>query len=112
MWFGSRSMRTRRCSLGGLWTEFRGDVASKSKPIPGPHLVYGFLTTASNAVVEPLHPKAMLVILTTQEEYNVWMRASWDEARHCSDRCLMRHCRLSRAEPTKRTEDHSKSWQT
>jgi hypothetical protein len=25
----------------------------KSKPIPGPHLVYGFLTTAPNAIVEP-----------------------------------------------------------
>ena len=28
-------------------------------PIPGPHVVYGFLTTAPNAVVEPIHPKAM-----------------------------------------------------
>jgi hypothetical protein len=31
----------------------------------GPHLVYGFLTTSPNAVVEPIHPKAMPVILTT-----------------------------------------------
>jgi putative SOS response-associated peptidase YedK len=30
------------------------------------HLVYGFLTTAPNAVVEPVHPKAMPVILTTE----------------------------------------------
>jgi putative SOS response-associated peptidase YedK len=28
----------------------------------------GFLTTAPNAVVEPIHPKAMPVILTTDEE--------------------------------------------
>jgi hypothetical protein len=26
--------------------------------VPGPHQVYGFLTTAPNAVVEPIHPKA------------------------------------------------------
>jgi len=39
-----------------------------AKPIPGPHLVCGFLTTAPNAIVEPIHPKAMPVILTTQEE--------------------------------------------
>ena len=30
----------------------------------GRHLVYGFLTTSPNAVVEPIHPKAMPVILT------------------------------------------------
>src|SRR5258706_10850086 len=42
-----------------------------AKPIPGPHLVYGFLTTEPNAIVEPIHPKAMPVILTTDEERDV-----------------------------------------
>ena len=50
-------------AFGGIWSEFKGDRGTKSKPIPGPHLVYGFLTTAPNPVVEPIHPKAMPVIL-------------------------------------------------
>jgi len=46
---------------------FGGDSGTNSRVIavqnpnrsPGPHLATGFLTTAPNAIVEPIHPKAM-----------------------------------------------------
>ena len=64
VWFALNDERPL-FAFAGIWTEYRGDRGTKSKPIPGPHNVYGFLTTAPNAIVEPIHPKAMPVILTT-----------------------------------------------
>jgi hypothetical protein len=57
-WFALSEVRPL-FAFAGIWTEFKGDRGTKSTRIPGPRLVSCFLTTAPNAVVEPIHPKAM-----------------------------------------------------
>jgi len=42
--------------------------------------LFAFLTTEPNAVVAPIHPKAMPVILTTRDEIETWMTAPSNEA--------------------------------
>jgi putative SOS response-associated peptidase YedK len=41
VWFALNDDRPLT-AFAGIWTEFRGDRGTKSKPIPGPHPVYGF----------------------------------------------------------------------
>jgi len=53
VWFALNDERPL-CAFAGIWTEFKGHRGTKSKPIPGPHLVYGFMTTSPNAIVEPI----------------------------------------------------------
>jgi putative SOS response-associated peptidase YedK len=42
--------------------------------------LFGFLTTDANAEVGAVHPKAMPVILTRDEELDAWLEAPWPEA--------------------------------
>lgn len=65
--------------FAGLWTRWHG--VRRIKDGPGDFELYGFLTTRPNAVVAPIHEKAMPVILTTQEEVDVWLNAPWSEAK-------------------------------
>ena len=52
----------------------------KSAPVEGQHELFGFLTTEANAVVAPIYPKAMPVILTTPDEVDLWLAADAPKA--------------------------------
>ena len=67
--------------FAGIWTPWTGERGSMKTPRPGNHELFGFLTCEPNAVVKPIHPKAMPVILTTKEEIETWFNAPWSEAK-------------------------------
>jgi putative SOS response-associated peptidase YedK len=63
-------------AFAGIWRPWTGERGGES----GRHLLYGFLTTEPNELVRPVHAKAMPVMLTTPEEWDIWLRAPADEA--------------------------------
>jgi putative SOS response-associated peptidase YedK len=77
-WFALDENRPVFC-FAGLWRPWKGVRGPKrDEPVPEEHRLYAFLTTEANEVVRPVHPKAMPVLLTTPEEWDVWLRASAD----------------------------------
>jgi putative SOS response-associated peptidase YedK len=64
--------------FAGLWTRWtctrklaEGEITCD---------LFGFLTTEPNAEVGAVHPKAMPVILTRLEDFDIWLNAPWAEA--------------------------------
>ncbi len=67
-------------AFAGLWASWHGVRGPKSAPVQGEHQLFGFLTTEANAMVAPIHPKAMPVILTTPTEFERWLEADTVDA--------------------------------
>jgi len=86
VWFAIKADRPLT-AFAGFWATYNGNRGTKTKPVPGPHQVFGFLTTSPNAVVEPIHPKAMPVILLTDEERDVGCGRHGMRPRRYSDLC-------------------------
>lgn len=64
--------------FAGLWTPQWTSVR-KVKEGETTHDLYAFVTTQANAEVKPIHPKAMPLILRTQEEIDFWFGASYED---------------------------------
>lgn len=61
--------------FAGIWGEWFGDYGTKKDPKEGTHTLFSFLTTEANALVRPVHAKAMPVILRTMAEQEEWLTA-------------------------------------
>lgn len=77
-WF-ARDSSQPLMAFAGIWTPWRG--VKKVRDGEREFELYGFLTTAPNAVVAPIHQKAMPVILTKPDELDLWLSAPWEEAK-------------------------------
>ena len=64
--------------FAGIWT--RWTSVRKVKEGETTNDPFTFLTTEPNAIVRPIHSKAMPVVLTTQGEIDVWMSSPPKEA--------------------------------
>ncbi|PDS41157.1 DUF159 family protein [Rhizobium anhuiense] len=76
-WFGAPDESLM--FFAGLWVPQWTSVRKIKEGLVTVDL-FGFLTTEPNAVVAPIHQKAMPVILADQDEIEKWLSAPWEEA--------------------------------
>jgi putative SOS response-associated peptidase YedK len=72
VWFALGEDRPLAC-FAGIWTNWTSVRKTKEGEVTCD--LYAFLTTEANAEVAPVHPKAMPVILTSEDEVDVWLNA-------------------------------------
>jgi len=77
VWFAFDEDRPLAC-FAGIWT--RWTSVRKVREGETTNDLFGFLTTEPNAVVAPIHAKAMPVILTTEQEIETWLTAPAEDA--------------------------------
>jgi putative SOS response-associated peptidase YedK len=77
VWFALRDAAPL-AFLAGVWTSWTSTRKLKEGPVTAD--LFAFLTTEPNAVVRPIHAKAMPVILTEPADWETWLYAPADEA--------------------------------
>jgi putative SOS response-associated peptidase YedK len=66
--------------FAGMWCEWEGDRGTRARPNVGRHRLFSILTTAANGIVEPIHDKAMPVLLMTPADVDRWLEGAVEEA--------------------------------
>lgn len=64
-------------AFAGIWRDWSGTRGKEE----GDFRLFSMLTTEPNALVAPIHPKAMPVILDGPEAWSGWLTDPWDRAR-------------------------------
>jgi putative SOS response-associated peptidase YedK len=77
IWFAFDEERPLAC-FAGIWTHWNSIRKVKEGEVTAD--LFGFLTTDANVEVGAVHPQDMPVILTTEAEREVRLRAPWSEA--------------------------------
>ena len=62
--------------FAGIWRPWTGERKGET----GEHRLFAFLTTQANAVVAPIHAKAMPVILSGEDDCDRWLTAPVEDA--------------------------------
>jgi putative SOS response-associated peptidase YedK len=62
--------------FAGIWRPWTGDRRGEVSE----HRLFAFLTTQPNAVVAPIHAKAMPVVLSTEQDCETWLTAPAEAA--------------------------------
>ena len=69
-WFARDGTRPLM-AFAGIWRRWTGMRGKLDRE----HELFAFLTCPPNSIMEPVHPKAMPVILTSQDEFDGWLSA-------------------------------------
>jgi len=60
--------------FAGIWRPWTGDRGTKKQPKVGDHSLFSIMTTEPNGIVQPIHEKAMPVMLMTPDDVDRWLR--------------------------------------